>query len=138
MDNKHTVLISKVYILNVDNEALVLRRSASDQRWAMDWDLPGGAIELGEDPKLTAARESLEETNLHISPEDLKLLDVSSLSDGQPAITITYFTSSYTGTLKLSFEHDDYSWVSLSEMKELQMPTKYKIAANILKDRLNV
>jgi ADP-ribose pyrophosphatase YjhB (NUDIX family) len=36
-----------------------------------DWGLPGGKLESGEDPKVGAARELLEETGIKVAPEDL-------------------------------------------------------------------
>jgi 8-oxo-dGTP pyrophosphatase MutT (NUDIX family) len=136
MAANETILISKVFILNDKNQILVLRRSKSDPKWAMDWDLPGGAIEFAEDPMVAAAREAREEANIDIDPQTLQLIDVSSLSDGQPAITITYWTSKYGGSVKLSFEHDTHKWIGLGEIHDLQIPNKYKLAADKLSVKL--
>ena len=124
--------MAKVYVVNPKNKILVIRRSATDPRWAFDWDVPGGSIEYGEDPKETCVREAQEEAGLVLDKEALKLLDVSSLSDGDAAITILYITKNQPKTILLSYEHDMYKWVNIDELLELKMPEKYKIAAKKL------
>lgn len=121
------ILMAKVFVLDKD-KILVLRRSATDPRWALAWDLPGGAMDYGEDPKSTATREANEEAGLNL--KNLKLVDVSSLSDGGYAITITYSALHSGEPIRLSFEHDIFQWVSFEEFKELNIPEKYKIAAS--------
>ena len=39
------------------------------------WQFPGGAMEAGEDPKVSLLREAKEEVNLDISSHDVKLID---------------------------------------------------------------
>jgi RimJ/RimL family protein N-acetyltransferase/ADP-ribose pyrophosphatase YjhB (NUDIX family) len=40
-----------------------------------DWDLPGGVVEVGESPRLAAAREVQEELGVALAPADLLLID---------------------------------------------------------------
>lgn len=40
-----------------------------------DWDLPGGVVEVGESPRLAAAREVQEELALSVQPGELLLVD---------------------------------------------------------------
>ena len=44
-------------------------------RYKPDWDLPGGVVEVGESPRLAAARELSEELALTVDPGDLLLVD---------------------------------------------------------------
>ena len=44
-------------------------------RYKPDWDLPGGVVEVGESPRLAAAREVLEELALTVQPGGLLLVD---------------------------------------------------------------
>jgi 8-oxo-dGTP pyrophosphatase MutT (NUDIX family) len=39
------------------------------------WQMPGGGVELGEDPKLAAIREAKEETGIEIQLSNLRLVD---------------------------------------------------------------
>lgn len=56
-----------VLILNDDSKILgVARRGTTDA-----WGLPGGKLELNENPKLAAARETVEETGVVVAPHDL-------------------------------------------------------------------
>lgn len=129
MMHKAPILMAKVFVID-GSKILVLRRSKTDPRWALVWDLPGGAIEYGEDPKAAAGREALEEAGLEL--RELRLLDVSSLSEGDYAITITY-TATHPGTaVRLSFEHDIFQWVSVTDFMKLNIPEKYKIAASLI------
>ena len=48
------------------NKVLILRR-ASYQKWnACEWDMPGGRLEEGEDPKKAIHREVFEEAGIKI------------------------------------------------------------------------
>jgi 8-oxo-dGTP diphosphatase len=129
MTHKCPILMSKVFVLE-GNKILVLRRSETDPRWPLVWDLPGGAIEYDEDPKMAAIRETSEEAGIEV--DELQLLDISSLSDGDYAITITYTTLHPGAPVRLSFEHDLFQWVSIDEFMELNIPEKYKIAASLI------
>lgn len=127
MSHKCPILMSKVFVID-EGKILVLRRSATDPKWAMVWDLPGGAIEYGEDPMEAAEREAKEEAGLNLA--QLRLLDVSSLSEGDYALTITYTAHHTQENVVLSYEHDIFQWVSIDELMNLNIPEKYKIAAS--------
>ena len=106
-------------ILNKENETLIMLRP-SDAQWAPNkWGFPGGKIESGEAPLEAAARETKEETELdiyHLKPINLEL--------GAPVYA--YYTREYEGEVQIDYEHDDWAWVSLSDINQ------YTLAPDVL------
>ncbi len=65
-----------VLLLPVDDGVLCIRRGLIDGRGQLA--LPGGYVDFGETWQQAAARELLEETQIRIDADDIKLLDVHS------------------------------------------------------------
>jgi 8-oxo-dGTP diphosphatase len=103
----------KAFVFNDADEVLVLRRSGSDPRRPLSWDLPGGNVELGEDPTEAVARELREETGLTI--EDLKVSSVSSSNGEEYVVSLWFAAKAGDAEVKLSAEHDQYRWVARAE-----------------------
>jgi len=111
-----------VACLNNKQQFLVIRRSDIDNR-AGQWTLPGGHID-DEDSSIEAGaiRELEEEANLSCSVSDLEYL-------GKPSKNKHYFlTTTWSGSVNVNkpnpktneIEHDDYKWVTLEELKEIE------------------
>jgi ADP-ribose pyrophosphatase YjhB (NUDIX family) len=64
--------VAVAVLIKKDDEVLFIQRRYDPQ--AGHWTLPSGFVDAGEDPKVAAERECLEETGLVI--RDLHLLDV--------------------------------------------------------------
>jgi ADP-ribose pyrophosphatase YjhB (NUDIX family) len=64
--------VAVIVIVKKDNQVLFVQRKYGLRKG--HWTLPSGFVDAGEDPKLAAERECLEETGLVI--HNLKLLDV--------------------------------------------------------------
>ncbi len=73
--------MSKIFVKVIvfDHENNVLQHHYLD---AEKWDLPGGRVEVGEQPKDAAARELLERTGYSVIPEDICLLANFTDKDG--------------------------------------------------------
>lgn len=56
--------VAKVIIINDDNHVLMLKRSDYMDKFAGEWDLPGGHIQVGEEFETGMKREVKEETGL--------------------------------------------------------------------------
>lgn len=111
------------------------------------WNFPKGLIEKGEDLKKTAMRECWEETGLEqteLIPDFQETIRFffkvkyeyqveRGFKIGQTVLKfVTYFLlQSKSKDVKISFEHEDYKWLSFEEAME--MLKKYKNSQEVLK-----
>jgi 8-oxo-dGTP pyrophosphatase MutT (NUDIX family) len=109
-----------VVILNDRDEILILKRPAFVD-WAPDkWALPGGKLEHNESALTAAIRESKEETDLDV--RNLKIINLKVDSPIAP-----FYTRQYSGTVKIDFEHTDWTWTARSKIET------YDLAPSVLK-----
>lgn len=112
----------KAIIKNNDGKILLLRRSAKYNHLSMQYDIPGGKINFGEEPEEGLEREVKEETNLDVKTVE-RVLDVRTIfkDDTLQIIRITYLCTVILASLeniKLSDEHVSYTWMHPHEMNE--------------------
>ena len=94
--------VSKAVITKEDG-ALLLLRSAG-QKFSGKWDLPGGHIHVGEDPKDGLIREVKEETGITLSEPIEKLYEEDN---------ITFYRAQMPDQkITLSHEHDEHKFVT--------------------------
>lgn len=107
-------LAAKGFIVE-KGKLLILKRSDYTKQMPGIWELPGGRLEQGEDPLEGVQREVLEETGLEI--EVLNPLTVRHFTrvDGQVITLIIFVCRAKTKQVKLSNEHTEFAWVSVSE-----------------------
>lgn len=107
-------------IIKQDDKILLLRRQGGVPQFEHLFELPGGKVDFGQDPKAALQREVAEETGLQILT--MQLSDVySSLdtADLQKQYISLVFWVSVQGSqhLQLSPEHSKYAWKRLSEIQ---------------------
>jgi 8-oxo-dGTP pyrophosphatase MutT (NUDIX family) len=113
-----TDIVAKA-VVSLDGRALLLTRSATDTQRPAGFDLPGGGIEAGESMKEGVIREVLEETGLTVMPPDANLLWAKSVIDhDKNIIRLLYVCKPTTDTVRLSFEHDAFTWVALKDIAD--------------------
>jgi mutator protein MutT len=102
-----------------DGEYLILKRN--EEPFAGEWDLPGGFVEMGEDPAQAVVREVLEETGLNVSPIEIIGAFTSEYgSTGRHTVDIAYLCRVDGGDFELDMgEKSDAAWASLGEMPKL-------------------
>lgn len=116
MSKKHYVV--KIFLVNEQDEILILRRSYTAPRRALTWDLPGGFIEPDEDAATAAIRELFEETGVELDSIQEPLLIVDEQAD---RLIFRYFfvAVSQSTVIKLSYEHDQFMWVTKQKYTEM-------------------
>jgi 8-oxo-dGTP pyrophosphatase MutT (NUDIX family) len=119
------VRAAKVVILDKKGNALLLRRSGTHPRSPHRPDLPGGIIEDGESFEVGACREIQEETGFTIDPKSLRLIyKIEHDFFGTTVYRLVYAVrlDEVTPKVAISWEHDQYDWVLLAELKNLERP----------------
>jgi len=116
---------AKAIILDKNNNALILRRSATHPHSPHHADLPGGVIEENETFEVGLSREILEETGVVVQPNSLRLVytlthDVS----GDTHVRLLYVTriNMSSPAVTLSYEHDEWSWQPIQLLKDIEQP----------------
>jgi 8-oxo-dGTP diphosphatase len=104
----------------------VIKRAEDDVQSPGIWELPGGRLELGEDPYLGLIREIKEETGLYIRPINPMTVRHFERSDGQVITMLVFLCKVSGGDAKLSEEHSSFDWVSIDDCKEKINPFFHK------------
>lgn len=105
-------------IFKCSDEYLIVQRSASDDFLPGIWEFPGGNIEDGELILEALKREIFEEIGINIDTQKVKLVHfydkIKEKEEKYHYIELDFLidVSSKDLDIKLSFEHDDYTWVT--------------------------
>jgi 8-oxo-dGTP diphosphatase len=127
--------LAKVVIVNAAGDVLLLRRSETDTRRPLEWDLPGGNVEPGEDIRAAVVRETLEEAGVQLThPTVVYGHSEPRLPHGLP--TWIFFAEKVAGdpTVTLSFEHDRYIWLPVAQAAEEVEYPLHRLLLNYLLD----
>ena len=117
---------AKSFIINDKNELLLLKRRNNDVMKPGMWEIPGGRLELGEDPHEGVKRETVEEAGIDIDVK--QIMDVRHFvrSDNQTITMLVFLCKALSEKVNLSEEHTDFKWVSMQEAKEQITPFFHK------------
>ena len=94
-------------VVLLGDKILLVKRRVDPQRGK--WSIPAGYLDYGEDPRVTAEREVLEETNLKVSITGLVdvYYNAESLDLGGASIFILYRAKILGGQLRAGDDADD-------------------------------
>lgn len=108
---------AKAFIVN-DNKLLVLRRASNDIQMPDIWELPGGRLGLGENPKEGIKREIKEECGIDI--EVLHPMNIRHFTrkDGQIITMLVFLCKGLSDDVRISEEHSGFDWLDLENCKE--------------------
>ncbi len=129
-----TILISKLIVIDENDNVLLIRRSKTAPRRPYDWEFPGGIVEDLEDPKATAIRELQEECG--INTKDAYYLFASTSTD-LSSIGLFFFTRTSHQIPNLSYEHDKYEWVNINKANGWLSAEVYKKALKLYQDKVS-
>lgn len=105
-------------ILNREHRLLIIKRASFDTSPGL-WEMPGGALELGEALHNGVIREVKEETGLDVTPlyPITALSGTSKRDPSQQIIRIAYlcFINTASQKVQISVEHSDYKWIDTQE-----------------------
>lgn len=126
--NKPFTLSVKVVILDDGGRCLLIKRSMASKGNPGKWEFPGGKPDLGESFEQALLREVAEETGLAIS----LLRSVGTAESESPSKKIVYLIMEArleSGKIQLSEEHDDYTWVSIRELPNMDLADQFRFFA---------
>jgi 8-oxo-dGTP diphosphatase len=127
MNLEKPYIISVYAILrNEKGEFLLLRRSQNSHSNPGKWDLPGGKLNHRELLEEAIVREVWEETGISIIPGNIAGYATFELPDKQ-IIAVVYDGGYVIADVKLSYEHIEYTWISLDKILEMnQLPIYFR------------
>ncbi len=107
-------------IIKQDQKVLLLRRAGGNPDYTGLYELPGGKVEFGEDPKVCLQREVMEETGREVETLQISdaLSDIDTRDPMHQYIVLVFLVVLRPSTgLALSQEHDKYTWKKLSDIQ---------------------
>lgn len=115
----------KAFVFNDEGKFLIMKRTESAPSKPNAWDLPGGSIDFGENPYESIEREIREEAGIEV--EDVRPFDVWGEVDQDKEFwtTIAYRAKVKSGEIKLSYEHNDYKWVTCEEFPKYSQSKRF-------------
>jgi len=106
----------------VQREKVLLLHNERDE-----WELPGGKLELGEDPPACLAREISEETGWSVTVGPILDTWQYHIRDGVDVLIVTYGCDVETNAdPQVSHEHKEAGLFTAGEIAGLRMPEGYK------------
>ena len=130
-------LITHCIIYNSKNQILILKRDEANDVLPNYWDIPGGTLEIKEDPTEGAIRETKEEAGINI--DNLNLFFYTSNveeSKNKQFIRLIFIAKYNGGEIKVNpGEHNDYKWIDLNDLKDYKAVDYLYECFKILKDK---
>ena len=114
----------KIFIKNKEEKYLTLRRSNTDPIRPLTWDMPGGGLKEGEDLVKSIERETLEEAGIQVQNITLIGAVAETNKNGDYEVQLGYIGEVDMPEITLSYEHDQYQWVTIDEFLKLESSNK--------------
>jgi 8-oxo-dGTP diphosphatase len=113
-------VVAKVIVVNNNGKILLLRRSETDVRRPLQWDIPGGHTDENELAEEAAVRETAEESGIELHARNLQLVyAVSDVVQSDLNVTWLFFIARTDKTeVALSTEHTEFAWETLDSCIE--------------------
>lgn len=136
------VLVNRSIVINNKGEILLIQRIKSDSWNGGFWEIPGGKLDEGQDITHALEREVFEETNLLINPiSRTAYFESSIISQGKyiglPYIVIIGISLLDVGKIKLSEEHQDFTWKTVNQALNYKLTEETHKALVVLKKQIS-
>jgi 8-oxo-dGTP diphosphatase len=120
--------VAVAVLIKKDDQVLLVQRMHDPQKGY--WSLPSGFVDAGEDPKLTAERECMEETGLVV--KNIQLLDVIFNQDHPrgASILIIYQGEVESGQLKAGDDANQAVYFKVNNLPPLAFGSTQQILAS--------
>ena len=129
-------MLAAVMIVRIGEKVLITKRD-KNKTFAGMWEFPGGAVHADEDSKEAGIRELKEETGL--------LIDVvkpaytfTKIREDYQTVGIGFLAYSHDDQVTISFEHTDYKWCSIDELKDYLCDEIYQDIIYTLKEYTSI
>lgn len=103
------------FVINKQGEILIIKKSETDPDEPNTWDTPGGGIDENTVEE-GFMREAFEEIGLEVS--NIKLLGAYTIDD--PNLQLLVRAETNNAKITLSHEHNEYRWIKLEELENIQ------------------
>ena len=113
--------VAAVALIERGGKVLLVRRVMNPERGK--WTIPGGFVDAGEDPRLAAARECLEETGLQVEITDLLEALFSTEHPRSASIILAYRARITGGELRAGDDADGIGFFGPNDLPELAFAT---------------
>ena len=112
---------AKAFIVH-EGRLFIIKRAKDDVQSPGIWEIPGGRIDLGEDPILGLMREIREETGLYVDVVYPLSVRHFTRRDGQVITMLIFLCKPKKGHIQLSEEHSEFRWMEINDYKKLLNP----------------
>lgn len=112
------VTYADMLVKNNEGKVLILKRNPTCDFEPNKWGFPGGKVMPGETTKEGAVRECFEECGVNV---DLSSVKKKAEIVNDDETTSHYFEGTPTNEVKLGNEHQDYSWIDSSDLKDYDL-----------------
>jgi 8-oxo-dGTP pyrophosphatase MutT (NUDIX family) len=132
MHRPHAFPVSIKGVCVRDGRVLLLRNERDE------WELPGGKLELGEDPAECVGREISEETGWAVQVGPILDSWQYHIRDDLDVLIVTYGCFVGDGSpVRVSYEHEEAGLFTRTEIADLVMPDGYRRSIRDWFDRLD-
>ena len=130
-------VVAKVVVVNNEGKILLLRRSDTDVRRPLQWDIPGGHTDENELAEEAAVRETKEEAGIDLHARNLQLVyALSDVVQDDLNVTWLFFVGHIQGepAVTISSEHKEFAWMTLDEAIAEIDYERQKVAFTYIRD----
>lgn len=128
--------IAKILIINNKRETLVLTLGEHLKYPEKSFlpDLPGGIVDPGEPEQLAVIRETKEETGIDLDQKTVRLAYAQTAhipEENKSVSKLLYIAHiNHDPEIILSWEHNDFKWVSINKLDTIEFRPFFKQAVN--------